>query len=106
MEDTTRVSPHILRRPLEGGREAVADVTVEGTGALLVFGDGQSAEEFTARTPGTFSDCEVVPVSPGEISETCARHGLALVALYGFIDPGDLSVISVEAVAEIFGAVE
>lgn len=106
MEDTYRVQPHILRRPLEGDREAVADVTVEGTRALLVFGDGESAGEFTARTPGTFSDCEVLPVSPAKISEVCANHGLALVALYGFLDPGDLSVISVEAIPEIFGAVE
>ncbi len=106
MEDTRRVDPHILRRPLEGEREAVADVTLEGTRALLVFADGESAEEFTVRTPGTFSDCEVVPISPAEISGVCANHGLALVALYGFLDPEDLSVVSVEAVPDIFGAVE
>ncbi len=106
MQDTPQVEPHILRRPLAGGEEAVAEITSEGARALLVFADGEDAREFMDRTPGTFADSEAVPVPPGEICETCARHGLALVALYGFIDPGDLSVISVEAVREIFGAVE
>jgi hypothetical protein len=102
MEDS-RVCPHILRRPLKGKREAVADVTVEGTRALLVFADGEAAGEFMDRTPGTLADSEAVPVSPAEISGVCANHGLALVALYGFPDPGDLSVMSVEAVPWIFG---
>ncbi len=105
MEDS-RACLHILRRPLEGEREAVADVTVEGARALLVFADGEDAGEFMDRTPGTLSDSEAVPVSSAEISGVCANHDLALVALYGFIDPGDLSVISVEAVPEILGAVE
>ena len=105
MEDTSRMSPHILRRTVGAGdREAVADVTVEGARALLVFADGKGAAEFMDRTPGAFAESEAVPVSPAEISETCARHGIGLCALFSFLEPGDLSVVSVEAIPEVFEA--
>jgi hypothetical protein len=106
MEDITRVSPHILRRPLEGDREALAEITTEGARALLVFADRDSALEFTDHTPGPFSGSQVVPVSPAEISEVCARHGLGLCALYSFLEPGDLSVVQTEALPMILEAAE
>lgn len=96
MDERSTTRPHIL----EDG-EAVADVTVDGSRALLVFVDGESAGEFAERVP--IVSGRPVAVSSAEISETCARHGLALVALYGFVEPEDLSVVSVELLPEIFG---
>jgi len=107
MEDSYAVSPHILRRPLGEDKEAVATIpTKEDEGrSLLVFADSAGAESLGIRA-GFREGFEVTPVTPEEISSACARHGLALVALYGFLGPGDLSVLSVEVVREIFEAVE
>jgi hypothetical protein len=105
--EESRASPHIIRlRPLEGGGEAAEEITTEGARALLVFADRESAEEFAAQTPGGFSGGEAVPVSPAEISEVCARHGIGLCALFSFVEPGDLSVVSVEALPMILEATE
>jgi hypothetical protein len=104
MEDTTRVSPHILRRPIGEDRETVATVDVDGSRALLVFADGESAGEFVGRTPGQFFDCQPTAVDLEGLSGVCARHGLGLCALFSFVEPGDLSVVSVEALPMILEA--
>jgi hypothetical protein len=101
MEDSYRVAPRILRQTLDSEREAVVNVSVDGHRALLVFGTAESAGGFIAHTLGTSSDSEAVPVSPADISEVCAKHGL--VALYGMLEPEDLSILSVEVVSEVFG---
>jgi hypothetical protein len=88
-------------------KEAVATIyTKEDEGrALLVFADSAGAEALGIRA-GFREGFEAASVTPEEISKTCARHGLALVALYGFLGPGDLSVLSVQVVREIFEAAE
>jgi hypothetical protein len=88
-------------------KEAVATIyTKEDEGrALSVFADSAGAEALGIRA-GFREGFEAASVTPEEISKICARHGLALVALYGFLGPGDLSALSVEVVREIFEAAE
>lgn len=92
---------YILRRALDGERESVVDVTVDGARALLVFADRLEAGEYAAHWTSPRHTPTAVP--PAEISETCARHGLALVALRGYTEPESVDVVSVEALPLIFG---
>ena len=46
MEDTCRVQPHILRRVLDDEREEVAEISVDGPRALLVFSNRPDASTF------------------------------------------------------------
>jgi hypothetical protein len=100
----TTVKPHILRRPLGGDEEAVATVPGSPGRALLVLRDKRAAESFGVRAE--LEEFETRAVSPEEIAETCARHALVLVALYEILEPGDLSVLSVEVISEIFEEAE
>jgi hypothetical protein len=97
----TIVNPHILRRPLGDDNEAVVTVPTGPGRALLVLRDATAAQVFGERAG--MEDFEAHPVAPAEISEVCARHDLALVALYGVMEPEDVSVFSPEVVSEIFG---
>jgi hypothetical protein len=96
MDTNHTVSPHILRRPLGDDKEVVATVPSEGARAVLVFGDSTGAESFG------YEGFEAVPISPEELSEVCANHGIGLVALYGILEPQDLSILSVQVIGEVF----
>jgi len=73
-------------------KEAVATIyTKEDEGrALSVFADSAGAEALGIRA-GFREGFEAASVTPEEISKICARHGLALVALYGFSGRGILA---------------
>ncbi len=100
MDTNHTVSPHILRRPLGDDKEVVATVPSEGARALLVFGDSTGAESFGVDVG--YEGFEAVSVSPEEISEVCANHGIGLVALYEILEPQDLSVLPVQVIEDIF----
>lgn len=93
------VNPHVLGRDLVGASEAMVTVPADPGRALLVLPNA-AADSFGASAG--LEGVEARAVSPAEISGTCARHGLALVALYGVLEPEDLSVLTVEVVSEIF----
>ena len=59
-----------------------------------------AADSFGAATG--LEGFEPHALSPAEISGTCARHELALVALCDFLEPEDCSVVSGERVLEVF----
>jgi hypothetical protein len=99
MEDTYRVQPHILRRVLDDEREEVAEISLDGSRALLVFANRPEASTFETRMR---AGVEPTAVSPEEISEVCVNHGLALVALYGFQEPEHVDVVSVEVLEDLF----
>jgi hypothetical protein len=99
MEDTYRVQPHILRRILDDEREEVVEISVDGPRALLLFPSRPDASTFNKRMR---AGVEPTSVSPAEISEVCANHSLALVALYGFQEPEHVDVVSVEVLEDLF----
>jgi|SRR5215207_3048937 len=94
------VQPHILRRTIAGDWGEAVTVPADPGRALLVLPSEAAAESFGELVG--FDLEAITPVAPEDIERVCAGHDLALVGLYGFAEPGQLDILSVEMVEEVF----
>ena len=77
MQDQQTVSPHLLRRGVDGGREQIAVATVDGIDALIVPVSEECARGVIGATG--FEGMEARAATVEEIEAVCASYGLEAV---------------------------